>query len=62
MTLEDLPRLTPKQRQVVSLMLTEKLTTGEVAKRLGWKPAHVYVFAWRARQRIKKGSTTKETT
>ncbi len=53
LTVADLPRLTPKQRAVVSLMLTERLTTGEVARRLGWKPAYVYVFAWQARQRIK---------
>lgn len=54
MTLADLPKLTPRQRQAVELVLKGK-SHREVARRLKWKRHLVAVTVYQAKKRIESG-------
>lgn len=60
MTLEDLPRLTPRQRIVAELSLSG-LTAYQIAAKLGgnWNRNNVAVTVWQARHRLKTGFEPK---
>lgn len=59
MTVEDLPRLTPRQRRVVELMLTG-LSMQQVEAKLGLRRNTVSVIAWQARHRLKTGFVPRQ--